>query len=83
MQGQTLTIRKLTPRVKQQLRIRAAEHGRSMEEEARLILTAALEQPAVDAPHFLEAARARFEAAGFVELELPPREPMRPLPRFR
>lgn len=34
----SLTIRNLDPAVKDRLRVRAAEHGRSMEEEARLIL---------------------------------------------
>lgn len=35
----SITIRKLDDEVKQRLRIRAAKAGRSMEEEARLILT--------------------------------------------
>ena len=83
MQSQTITIRKLDPRVKQRLRVRAAEHGRSMEEEARVILTNALDTAAVEPARFVETARARFEAAGFVDLELPPRDAMRPLPRFR
>lgn len=83
MQSQTITIRKLDPRVKQRLRVRAAEHGRSMEEEARVILTNALATAVVEPTHFLETARARFEAAGFVDFEVPPRDAMRPLPRFR
>ena len=37
-----ITIRNLDPEVKQALRVRAAEQGRSMEEEARLLLRAAL-----------------------------------------
>jgi plasmid stability protein len=35
----TLTIRNLDAAVKQQLRVRAAQHGRSMEAEARAILS--------------------------------------------
>jgi len=35
----TITIRNLEERVKQRLRVLAAEHGRSMEAEARHILT--------------------------------------------
>lgn len=35
----TITIRKLEEQVKQRLRVLAAEHGRSMEAEARDILT--------------------------------------------
>lgn len=38
----TLTIRKLDDRLKTRLRVRAAHHGRSMEEEARQILKCAL-----------------------------------------
>lgn len=44
----TLNIRNLPDEVHRQLRIRAAEHGRSMEAEARAILSAAVagdEQP--------------------------------------
>ena len=35
----TITIRKLEERVKRKLRVRGAQHGRSMEAEARAILT--------------------------------------------
>ena len=35
----TLTIRNLDEAVKQKLRVQAAQHGRSMEAEARAILT--------------------------------------------
>jgi antitoxin FitA len=38
----TLTIRNLDDGVKAQLRVEAARHGRSMEEEARVILQNAL-----------------------------------------
>lgn len=38
----TMTIRNLDDDVKARLRVRAAQHGRSMEEEARSILSAAL-----------------------------------------
>jgi plasmid stability protein len=42
----TLTIRNLEEPVKQMLRMQAARHGRSMEAEARDILTAAVRPPA-------------------------------------
>lgn len=45
----TLTIRNLEDPVKQLLRMQAASHGRSMEAEARDILTAAVRRP-VTAP---------------------------------
>lgn len=41
----TLTVRDLDETVKARLRIRAAEHGRSMEAEARAILRSALTGP--------------------------------------
>jgi plasmid stability protein len=41
----TLTIRGLDERVRERLRVRAATHGRSMEAEARLILSEAGSAP--------------------------------------
>ncbi len=41
-----LTIRKLDPEIKGRLRVAAAMNGRSMEEEARMILSQALQPPA-------------------------------------
>jgi plasmid stability protein len=40
-----ITIRNLDPAIKQRLRVRAAERGRSMEAEARRIRQAARPQP--------------------------------------
>ena len=45
----TLTIRNLPDDVRDRLRVRAAEHGRSMEAEARVILANALTPPRADA----------------------------------
>lgn len=79
----TLTIRKLDERTKQRLRIRAAHHGCSMEEEAREILHASLDDGAPQPPENLaEAIRKRFAPFGGVELELPERGPMREPPDF-
>jgi plasmid stability protein len=79
----TLTIRNLDQAVKERLRIRAAEHGRSMEAEARRILQTALGESA-RAPerNLYERIHARFAALGGVDLELPPRTPVREPPRF-
>lgn len=72
----SITIRGLDEAVKRRLRVRAAEHGRSMEEEAREILRRGVQDTAP--PGDLAAAiRARIAALGGVELELAPREPMR------
>lgn len=77
----SITIRNLEDDLKRRLRIRAAEHGRSMEEEVREILRQAIGEGAP--PRNLAAAiRARVAPLGGVDLELPPREPAREPPRF-
>ena len=78
----SITIRNLDDDVKTRLRKRAAGHGRSMEEEeVRVILREAVERKAGPA-NLAIAIRARFASFGGVELEIPPREPMREPPRF-
>lgn len=77
----SITIRNLDDEVKIRLRIRAASHGRSMEEEARLILRDAVEQD-VGPADLAAAIRERFAHLGGVELELPSREAMPEPPRF-
>ena len=77
----SLTIRNLDDSVKRQLRVRAAERGRSMEEEAREILRDAV--GAAPARRDLAAAiRARVDPIGGAEIEIAPREAMRAPPGF-
>jgi plasmid stability protein len=72
----SITIRNFDDDIKQRLRLRAAEHGRSMEEEARDILRRAMTENAP--PRDLAAAiRARIATADRIELDLPLRAPMR------
>jgi plasmid stability protein len=79
----TLTIRNLDQAVKERLRVRAAEHGHSMEAEARRILQTALGESArPPARNLYESIHARFAALGGVDLDLPSREPVRIPPRF-
>jgi antitoxin FitA len=79
----TLNIRQLDPALKEQLRIRAAHHGRSMEAEARAILNEVLmKKRPVTGADLLGAIRRRFAPLGGVELELPPRGPGREPPSF-
>src|SRR5437016_14104374 len=79
----TLTIRQLDERTKTRLRVRAARHGRSMEEEAREILRLAVNAPPPEAKGNLgEMIRSVFAPLGGVELELPPRERIREAPTF-
>ncbi len=75
----SMTIRNLDDRVKTRLRVRAAEHGRSMEDEAREILAAALAEERPRPSNLYEAIRARFAAAGGVDLPEIEREPIRPV----
>ena len=81
----SITIRKLDEGLKQRLRVRAAERGHSMEQEARNILQAALAQPVQTNDDLVRSIREKVEAIGGIEpdeLELPPRGPMREPPRF-
>lgn len=80
----SITIRRLDDEVKRLLRIRAAEHGRSMEEEARHILRNGLfgQSRAPELRNAYEAIRSIVEPYGGFELELPPREPIREPPSF-
>ncbi len=72
-----LSIRNLDETVKRRLQVRAARHGRSMEAEARAILTNAVREPADAAGLFTELLD-RFGMLGGVDLELPERrEPAR------
>ncbi len=77
-----ITVRNLDEGLKRRLRIRAAENGRSMEQEARDILRAALDQEPSTGRDLASAIRARFAPLGGVELDLPPREPMREPPQL-
>ncbi|HUZ12043.1 MAG TPA: hypothetical protein VMU93_04225 [Caulobacteraceae bacterium] len=77
-----MTIRNLEPALEARLRVKAAEHGRSMEEEARQILRAAL-APKRGAPASLfEEIRRLVDPIGGVDLGIPPREPMPEPPAF-
>ncbi len=80
----SITIRNLEPTVKERLRVRAAQHGHSMEAEARSILQTTLKEPEhPPARNLYERIRARFEPLGGADdLELPPRLPGRDPPRF-
>lgn len=77
----SITIRNLDDDTKQRLRLRAAEHRRSMEEEARDILRRVVSDSST--PHDLAAAiRARIALGARANLDLPVREPMQEPPRF-
>lgn len=77
----SITIRNLEDDLKRRLRVRAAEHGRSMEEEAREILRNVVGE-AAPRRNLAAAIRARVAPLGGVELDLPAREPLREPPRL-
>lgn len=67
-----VSVRDLNDSVRERLRIRAAQHGRSMEAEIRDILTDAVTTP-TDPRGLAQTLLARFGELGGVDLELPPR----------
>lgn len=76
----SMTIRNLDERLKARLRVRAAQHGRSMEDEARDILRVALSAEADSGQGLVEAIRARIASLGGIDLARPPREEIRTPP---
>ena len=78
----SITVRNIDDGLKRRLRIRAAENGRSMEQEAREILRTALSKEPEPPGNLGTMIHERFKRFGGVELEIPPREPMRDPPTF-
>lgn len=67
-----LSIRDLDDQVRERLRVRAAQNGRSTEAEIRAILTAAVSEPA-GTVGLARTLLARFGALGGADLDLPAR----------
>lgn len=78
----SVTIRNLDPAVKERLRVRAAQNGRSMEAELRAIVTEAAAPARPPELNLYDRIRARVGPLGGVDLELPPRGTARKLPTF-
>ncbi|SIT68441.1 hypothetical protein SAMN05216526_0851 [Ectothiorhodosinus mongolicus] len=72
----TLTIRNFDETLKMHLRLRAAEHGRSMEEEVRCILRQELAKPASEYGLGSRIVSRFSDVAG--DLPLPERSQPRP-----
>jgi plasmid stability protein len=68
-----ITVRNLDDRLKERLRVRAAQHGRSMESEVRAILVEAVGEPG-DSDDLFQSMLDRFGEIGGVELDLPARD---------
>jgi len=67
-----VSVRDLDESVRERLRVRAAQHGRSMEAEIRAILTEAVTRP-TDSRGLAQTLMARFGDLDGVELDLSPR----------
>jgi plasmid stability protein len=80
----TLTIPDVDDALKLRLEARAGLHGKSIEAEARDILSEVLGEPEPEpCPNNLNAAiRNIVEPIGGIDLDIPAREPIREPPRF-
>ena len=76
----SITIRNLDENLKARLRVRAAHHGRSMEDESRDILRTALAAERRTSRILVQSIRRRFTEIGGIELNIPSREPIRKPP---
>src|SRR2546423_363756 len=79
----SLTIRNLDDATKTKLRIQAAKHGHSMEEEARTLLRTALGSEGAVERGLGTIIHERFRRLGGVDLQLLRRERMRKPPKLR
>lgn len=77
----SITVDNIDDGLKQRLRVRAAGHGRSMEEEAREILREVVGN-GIPPDDLAAAIRKRVAALGGADLDIPEREPMREPIRF-
>lgn len=78
----SITVRNLDEGVKQALRIRASENGRSMEQEVRELLKAVLLKGKkvdtnAEAPNFAQRVQQRFQGLNAQDLPLPERQAAR------
>ena len=78
----SITIDNLEDALTHRLCVRAAESGRSVEEEAREILKTALRKETIPAKGLGAAIHELFHPIGGVCLELPKRDAMREPPSF-
>lgn len=82
----SITIRNLDEEVKRRLRRQAAEHGHSLEAEARKLLRQGTGLPSAPpvqtAGNLYDDIRALVEPLGGIDLEIPPRTRLRGLPDF-
>ena len=80
----SITISNVDDGLQQRLQARAADHGQSVEDEARDILQEALQEGnSVSADtNLYDAIRRIVEPLGGIEIDMPPHEPVREPPKF-
>lgn len=79
----TLTVRNLDPKLKERLRIRAAQNGRSMEAEVRALLSDVLDGgPKPETGGLATAIHRRMAPLGGADLPEHPRSLVRDPPSF-
>jgi plasmid stability protein len=78
----SITIRNLDDSIKAGLRLRAARHGCSMEQEVRNILQQALTPGTPSPQSFAELVNRRFKNLDAEDLPVPARQTGRNLPTF-
>jgi plasmid stability protein len=78
----SITIRNLDDELKARLRVRAAERGRSMEDEAREILRCALGQQPSKSRNLAKQIARRFAPLGGVDLPVVERDEPREHPEL-
>jgi plasmid stability protein len=78
----SLTVRNLDAGVKAGLRMRAASHGWSMEQEVRLILQQAVAGKPVDKNSLAERIQSRFSGLDWPQDAIPSRQFPRTSPDF-
>ncbi len=80
----SITIRNLDVELKARLRLRAARHGLSMEQEVRNILqrTLAGESTSTSGLDFATRIHQRFKGLEAEHIVMPSRQPAKPVPDF-
>ena len=78
----SITVRNIEESIKVGLRIRAARHGCSMEQEVRNILQQTIAQEAPQQISFAELVNRRFKGLAAQDLPIPARQAVRIPPAF-
>lgn len=78
----SITVRNLDESVKNSLRMRAARHGWSMEQEVRQILQQTVAPEQAGQISFAERVNRRFAGLNVASLPIPPRQITRTAPEF-